>query len=127
MAPWQTEVVAGVLDGEETPEDVARRVAREEAGCEIKELVPIARYLVSPGGTSESIWLYCGHVDSGDVGGIHGLAHEHEDIRVDAVPFAEAHRRLLAGEFLNAPVIIALQWLSANRGELRQRWRGLGR
>ncbi|MGH6933859.1 MAG: NUDIX domain-containing protein, partial [Dongiaceae bacterium] len=126
MAPWQTEVVAGVIDCDETPEAVARREAREEAGCEITALAPIARYLVSPGGTSESIWLFCGCVDSGGVGGIHGLAHEHEDIRVEVVPHAEAHRRLRAGDFLNAPVIIALQWLAANRDDLRRRWREPG-
>jgi ADP-ribose pyrophosphatase len=124
MTPWQTEVVAGVFDGDETPEGVARREAREEAGCEITALIPIARYLVSPGGTSEAIWLFCGRVDSSGVGGIHGLPHEHEDIRVTVVPFADAQRRLTAGEFQNAPVIIALQWLGANRHDLQKRWGG---
>jgi ADP-ribose pyrophosphatase len=122
MAPWQTEVVAGVFDGDETPEDVARREAREEAGCEITALIPVARYLVSPGGTSEAIWLFCGRVDSRGVGGIHGLPHEHEDIRVTVVPFADAQRRLNAGEFQNAPVIIALQWLAAHRDDVQVLW-----
>ena len=120
MAAWQTEVVAGVIDGDEAPEDVARREAKEEADCAIADLIPIARYLVSPGGTSESIWLYCGLVDSQGIGGIHGLAHENEDIRVEVVPYAEAQKRLLAGEYQNAPVIIALQWLGANRDQLRR-------
>jgi ADP-ribose pyrophosphatase len=122
MAPWQTEVVAGVFDGEETPEEVARREAREEAGCLIKDLAPIARYLVSPGGTSESIWLYCGHVDSRGIGGVHGLAHENEDIRVEVVPLATALQRLEEGTYQNAPVIIALQWLAAHREALRRQW-----
>jgi len=124
MPAWQTEIVAGVIDHGETTEDVARREAEEEANCKLLDLVPIARYLVSPGGTSESVQVYCGRVDSRGVGGIHGLPHEHEDIEVEVVPFAEARARLLAGDFTNSPTIIALQWLLLNREDLRRRWLG---
>jgi ADP-ribose pyrophosphatase len=124
MPAWQTEVVAGIIDEGETPEDVAHREAEEEAGCKIQELVPVMRYLVSPGGTSETCQLFCGRIDSCGLGGIHGLAHEHEDIRVEIVPFAEARERLLAGRIGNAPAIIALQWLLLNRDTLRRRWLG---
>jgi ADP-ribose pyrophosphatase len=120
--PWQEEIVAGIIDAGETPEAVAHREAEEEAGCRIQELVAICHYLASPGGTSESVQLYCGRVDGRGVGGIHGLAEEHEDIRVEVVPFAEARERLLAGRFRNAPAIIAMQWLTLNRDELRRRW-----
>jgi ADP-ribose pyrophosphatase len=119
---WQCEVIAGIIDEGETPEAVARREAEEEAGCTIRDLVPICRYLVSPGGSSETVQLYCGRVDSAGIGGIHGLPEEHEDIRVEAVPFAEARDRLLAGRFGNAPTIIALQWLILNRDAVRARW-----
>lgn len=124
MPAWQSEVVAGVIDADERPEAVARREAIEEANCVLTELVPICKYLVSPGGTSETVTLYCGRMDSRGLGGIHGLPHEHEDIKVDVVPFAEAKTRLAAGAFSNAPVILALQWLIANREDLRRRWSG---
>ncbi|MGH6927239.1 MAG: NUDIX domain-containing protein [Dongiaceae bacterium] len=122
MPAWQSEVIAGIIDEGETPEAVARREAQEEAGCAIRDLVRICHYLVSPGGSSETVQLYCGRVDSTGVGGIHGLPEEHEDIRVEVVPFAEARERLLAGRFGNAPTIIALQWLILNRDTLRTRW-----
>jgi ADP-ribose pyrophosphatase len=122
---WQLEFVAGIIDAGETPEEVARREAREEAGCEILDLLPVCRYLVSPGGTSESVRLFCARVDSRGLGGIHGLLHEHEDIRVDVVPFAEARARLEGGRIGNAPTLIALQWLLLNRDELRARWCGI--
>jgi ADP-ribose pyrophosphatase len=124
MPAWQTEVVAGIIDEGETPEAVAHREADEEAGCKLQELVPMLRYLVSPGGTSETCQLFCGRVDSRGLGGIHGLTDEHEDIRVEIVPFAEARDRLLAGRVGNAAAIIALQWLILNRDTLRQRWLG---
>lgn len=119
---WQSEVIAGIIDEGETPEAVAHREAQEEAGCTIRDLVRICHYLVSPGGSSETVQLYCGRVDSTGVGGIHGLPEEHEDIRVEVVPFGEARERLLAGRFGNAPTIIALQWLILNRDMLRARW-----
>ena len=37
-SPWQLEVIAGVLDGNESPESCIRREALEESGCEFKEL-----------------------------------------------------------------------------------------
>lgn len=122
MPAWQEEIIAGIIDDGETAGDVARREAQEEASCTVRDLVPICRYLASPGGSSESVQLYCGRTDSRGIGGVHGLKAEHEDIRVETVPFGEARDRLLAGRFGNAPAIIALQWLILNRDDLRQRW-----
>lgn len=124
FSPWLIEIVAGIIDEGEAPEAVARREAREEAGCTITDLVPVHRYLSSPGGMSESVALYCGRVDSAGVGGVHGLADEHEDIKVEAVPWAEARRRLDGGEIRNSVTIIALQWLALHRDDLRRRWLG---
>ena len=123
--PWQTEIVAGIIEAGETVEAVAARETQEEAGCAILDLVPICRYLASPGGTTESIALYCGRVDSRGVGGLHGLAHEHEDIRVEVVPFATIADRLERDDVGNAVTIIALQWLLLHRDDLRRRWRSL--
>jgi ADP-ribose pyrophosphatase len=110
--------------GHTQAEAVARREAQEEARCEILDLLPIYHYLASPGGTSESVRLFCGRVDSRGLGGVYGLAEEHEDIRVEVVPFAEARARLEGGRIGNAPTIIALQWLLLSRDSLRQRWSG---
>ena len=121
--PWLLEIVAGVIDHpDETPEDVARREAVEEANCHIQEVVHICDYFVSPGGTSERISLFCGKVDAAGAGGVHGLAEEVEDIRVVVVPFAEALVQMRAGKINSAAPIIALQWLQLNHDQLRARW-----
>src|SRR5690606_11031997 len=86
--PWLLELVAGLIDKDEAPEEVARREAQEEAGCTVGALLPIARYLPSPGGSDEFVHLFLGIVDSEGLGGIHGLPDEHEDIRVHLVPLA---------------------------------------
>ena len=119
---WLTEIVAGIIDPGESAEQVARREAVEEAGCTIGELVPVCRYVVSPGGASESVELFCGRVDCAGLGGVHGLEHEHEDIKVEVVPWTEARARLDGGKILNAVTIIGLQWLALHRDELRRRW-----
>jgi len=122
---WQVEVVAGIVDrdGEAEP-DVARREAQEEAGLAIQgELVPIHRCLTSPGGTTETVALFCGRVDSRNAGGIHGVAAEHEDIKVVVKSYREAMRLMRAQKIDNAFTLLALHWLAANRAALRRRWR----
>jgi ADP-ribose pyrophosphatase len=122
LAPWLIEVVAGIVEPGETPEDVVRREAQEEAGCEITTLETIGTVLSSPGGCSEVLYLYCGRVDSEGVGGIHGLDREHEDIRAFTLPADIALERLTRGEFNNASTIMTLQWLALNRERLKQSW-----
>ncbi len=120
--PWLIEPVAGIVKPGESPEAVARREAVEEAGCEIAELEPIGTVLSSPGGCSEVLHLYCGRVDSAGVGGIHGLPHEHEDIRAFTLPLDTALERLAKGEYNNASTVITLQWLALNRDRLKKKW-----
>jgi ADP-ribose pyrophosphatase len=122
---WQLEIVAGLVDhGAEAETDVARREALEEAGLAIEgELVPIHRLLTSPGGSTEAVALFCGRVDAGRAGGVHGLASEHEDIKVVVKSYAEVARLLRAGGIENASTLIALYWLAAHRARLRKRWR----
>lgn len=124
--PWLLEIVAGIMDDpEETPEDVARRETVEEAGCELLDLIPICHYLVSPGGTSESITLFCGRVNAAQVGGIRGVVDEHEDIRLQVVSRSEALDLLDSGRINSAAPIIALQWLKLHHSKLLERWGNL--
>ncbi|WP_370301540.1 ADP-ribose diphosphatase [Alkalimarinus coralli] len=122
QSPWLLELVAGINDEGETPEAVARREGREEAGIEFGELKAICQYLVSPGGTNEKIYLYCGQVDASTAQGVHGLDHEGEDIKVHVVPALQAFEYVANGQINNAASIIALQWLQLNRDTLIAEW-----
>ena len=119
---WLLEIVAGAIETGETAEEVAYRESIEEAGCEIKQLIKINDFFTSPGGTSELLSLFCGKVDTSNVGGIHGLDHEDEDIAVTAMKFNDVYQLLLDGKILSAIPIIAIQWLYINRAKLRQQW-----
>jgi len=120
--PWMTEIVAGMIGDGETAEDVALRESIEESGCEVRDLQRICRYYPSPGACSETIELFCGRVDASNAGGIHGLDHEHEDIRVITVGFDEAMSWIESGRLNSAAVIMALQWLAMNKARLLRAW-----
>jgi len=122
VSPWLIELVAGINEEGENPEDVARREAVEEANLELGELMHICNYLASPGGTTEKVHLYCAHVDSRDVGGVFGLAEEDEDIRVHVVSLEDAMLMVESGQINNAAAIIALQWLALNHNRVEQAW-----
>jgi ADP-ribose pyrophosphatase len=113
---WLLEVVAGMIDAGESPEAALRRELKEELGFVNPRLEPIATFFVSPGGSSERIWLYYAEVSDADrVSDGGGLAQEHEEIRVVHLAEAEVKRRLAAGEFEDAKTIIGLQWLFARQ------------
>lgn len=119
---WLLEIVAGIIDPGELPEDVARRECREEAGVEVGDLVRGPSYLASPGVLTESITLYAARVDSTTCGGIHGLGTEGEDIRVIVLPVDEVRAMMAADQLGNATTLIAVQWLLLNRDTLRAAW-----
>lgn len=122
--PWLIEIVAGIIEDGEGPEEVVRREVVEEAGCEVGEMLPMMDVFTTPGGSSERIAIFLGRVDAEGIGGIHGLADEGEDIRVFTEPLDSALARLAAGGIANLIAVAALQWLALNREEVRRRWRG---
>jgi ADP-ribose pyrophosphatase len=120
--PWLTEIIAGYRDPGETPEATVARESVEEAGCTVTDLVPMCRYYSSPASSNEQIHLFIGRTDSTGLGGIHGLAHEGEDIRVHAVSPATVFAWLDNGRIDSAMAIIALQWFRLNRERIRTLW-----
>ncbi len=121
-SPWMLELVAGVIEAGESEEEVVHREAREEADCELSELIPIARYYTTPGACSERVQLYCGRVTQAGIGAVHGLASEGEDILVHAIAREDALRMLAADQISNGLTLVALQWLALQGESLRQRW-----
>lgn len=120
--PWLIETVAGVIEDTEGAAEMATREAREEANCEITDMLPVMRFFTSPGASTESVTLFCGRVDSSNAGGVHGLEEEGEDIRVMVVSVDEALSLLADGRIVNAKTIIALQWLASNYNDVKNRW-----
>lgn len=114
QSPWQLELIAGMIDTDESPEAVAIRESQEEAGIMLTHLEHILSVWDSPGGTSERLHLFLGLVDSSKVGGIYGLAEENEDIFVHVVSREQAYQWVKQGKIDNVIAVLGLQWLQLN-------------
>lgn len=120
---WLLEIVAGAIEEGELAEEVAYRESVEEAGCKIEEMMLINEFYTTPGGSSERISLFLGKVNTGNIGGVHGLDDEDEDILVSVVKFDEVFEMIESGRIESGVPIIAIQWLYINRDKIREKWR----
>ncbi len=110
-SPWQLEVIAGVLDGDESPESCIRRESLEESGCKIDQLQHLFSFYPSAGACSELFHLYSAQAHLPQQGGIFGMPGEGENIQLHILDYSEITTLLGNGRLKNAPVIMALQWL----------------
>ena len=108
---WQLEIIAGVLDGDESPESCIRRESLEESGCEIDELEHLFSFYPSAGACSELFHLYSAQAHLPEQGGVFGMPDEGENIQLHLIDYSEVTHLLTNGRLRNAPVIMALQWL----------------
>lgn len=120
--PWLVECVAGIIEPGESPEQVARRETVEEAGTEATDIFEVGNYIITPGGSSETVVLFCARIDATQIGGLHGLEHEGEDIRVFTLPLAEAYGMVKDGRINNSMAVISIQYLMLEKTALKARW-----
>lgn len=120
--PWQYEVIAGLIEPGEALEDVARREAMEEAGVTLQDMEKVCEFMPSAGGSDELYTLYAAPADLSRAGGVHGVAEEGEDIRVNVVSLNQALQLIKSGRINNAPCILAVQWLALNKSRLQAKW-----
>ena len=117
--PWLLEIVAGMVEEDESIIDVARRECIEEAGIEVHSFENVYSFYSSPRGCSEKIHVLCALVDSEQAEGIHGVADEGEDIKLIVIDYDELHDLMASGKICAAIPLIALQWLQLNRERLQ--------
>jgi ADP-ribose pyrophosphatase len=111
---WIVDLVAGKIDEGEEPLPCILREVAEEIGYEIKSAQLISSFYVSPGGSSEKIFLFYAETNSGDKvneGG--GKKGEGEDIQLVRIPVKEISDQL--NQFIDAKTIIAIQWYLMNK------------
>jgi nudix-type nucleoside diphosphatase (YffH/AdpP family) len=109
---WIIEIVAGVVERDETPEATIVREIREEIGYQVSDLQRITDFYVTPGGSSERIHLFYAEVGEDDrvsKGG--GLASESEDIQVVQLETEQISRMLENREIHDAKTLLAMMWL----------------
>ncbi len=120
MPTLMVEIVAGLAEEGEAPEEVGRRELEEEAGLVAGAMVPIADFMPSPGSNSARFQIYFTQVDSADAGGWHGLEEEDEEVRAFPATTAEVEAMLREGSIRNGLTLVALQWFLLNHKTLRK-------
>jgi ADP-ribose pyrophosphatase len=120
--PYTDNLAAGGIAEGETPIEAAAREMKEETGLDLREPVVVhPGAFVSSGGTSEKIAIVAGIVDAATCGGIHGNAHESEDIRAVVVPADDFVARVRSAEIADLKTLVAGYWFAENRDRLRAR------
>lgn len=106
---WPTELVAGMLEENETPEAGAIREIDEEIGYSVDKLEFISNFYVSPGGTSERIFLFYVEVNSSDqTRNNRGIGSE--DIQLVRIEKEEVRKMLKENLINDAKTLIGVQY-----------------
>lgn len=116
--PWLIDIVAGRIEAGQSPIETVKREITEESGlppAAIASVETIGVYLTAPHLSSEQLHLFCATVDASQVRGVHGVAHEGEDIRPLVLARRDA-RRLLQTRPLSLWAALALAWLDNRQG-----------
>lgn len=113
---WIMELVAGRIEEKEKPEESITREIAEEIGYEITNLKNIGQYYLSPGGTTERIYIFYSEVNSEnrvELGG--GKIEESEDIKLIKIKVDEIEGIIKRNVIIDAKTIIAIQWFLKNK------------
>jgi ADP-ribose pyrophosphatase len=116
---WVTELVAGMIDWDETAEQAAIRESFEETGYRIRDPRLIGEFFCSPGGTSERFFLFFARVSEEQREGRGGGLRGEEDIKVFHLGIESLFDRLAQGAIDDPKLAIAAYWLKDNLAGLR--------
>ncbi len=117
---WLTECVAGMMEENETPWEVAQREVFEETGLRLRRADLVAHYFIGPGGSSDQVYLFLGEVDNPcQAVGVHGLIEEGEEIEARWVPLEEALQWVDERKIQDAKTLIGLMLLDRHLRKIR--------
>lgn len=108
---WLLEIVAGNVEKGESRETSIQREIEEEIGYETNGFTEIGGFYVSPGSSSERIFIYYTEVTRKEKtkdGG--GKDEECEDIELVKIPVSEIQEMIRNQKFKDAKTMIALLW-----------------
>ena len=108
--PVIIEIVAGIIDEGELPEDAAQRECIEETGCSVKKLKKILSYYPAPGSSESFYHLFLAEIESFEGKRIMGQKDENEDILVGSYSIDEVRNLMKKKKIINGATLIALQW-----------------
>ena len=115
---FRDNLIAGGIDGSESPLEAAVREMLEETGLVLSNPILIhSGAYVSSGGTSEKIAIVYGTVDTTHAGGVHGEASEEEDILTVVLRADDFVARVRSGEINDLKTLVAGYWFAERRSK----------
>jgi len=118
---WLVEIVAGGIAPNEAPEKALFREVEEELGYRINDAKFLHTFFVSPGGTSERIFLYYAEIsESEKVNDGGGLESEHEDIELVWLSAKELEQKVAEGKITDAKTMVAYYWAKERHPAFRR-------
>ena len=110
------EIPAGLLDVTgESLETAARRELLEETGYEAEELTLLTRFMTTPGGNSEVIYIYLAQ-GLKHVGYELGLSGEEVDMQVEWFPLPEVLDSVLSADMQSPSAVVGVMALAHKLG-----------
>lgn len=108
---WLTEIVAGLCEQDESPDETIRRELLEEIGYKADKIDHICSVHLAPGSVTEFMTIFYAEVsEQGKFSEGGGLDHD-EDIRVVRMRPDSLWRAIERGDIADAKTLIAAQWL----------------
>ncbi len=110
-----TEVPAGTIDDNESPEVCIRREIEEETGYKVSEIKRVMQAYLSPGSVTEKLYFFIAEYDETMKRGEGGGTDESEDIEVKETLFDEAVKMVANGSIQDAKTILLIQYAQINK------------
>ncbi|MFD0917039.1 NUDIX domain-containing protein [Pseudahrensia aquimaris] len=112
------EVVAGLIDEGEAPEQAAIRELQEESGLTAKRVEKLCQFLTTPGLADEVIHLFYAEVDASKLVSEAGEASETEQTFPFTLSLDEALNAVDSNGIQNGIAMIALLWFARHKNRL---------
>lgn len=109
------EACAGAIDKNESAKNTILREIEEEVGYKVKELTKIMEIYMSPGASTEKMFLYTApYTQNMKVNEGGGLESENEEIEVMELAFSKALQMVSNGDIMDAKTVVLLQYAQLN-------------
>ncbi|HSQ98231.1 MAG TPA: NUDIX hydrolase [Rickettsiales bacterium] len=114
------EIVAGLVDKNDTMENAITREVKEEANVEILKILKIGSFFPEISFSTREIHLFCGKFDSSNVNKYAGLKSENEETKILLFSKDEVRSMLKNNKIINSHSLIALQWFFLNLNDVEK-------
>ncbi|KTC64976.1 ADP-ribose pyrophosphatase (plasmid) [Legionella adelaidensis] len=111
--PYFIECIAGTIDKEKSPQEIACLEVKEEAGLEVTKLEKIATAYRSPGLMTEKTHYFYAQTEDEPKAGYYGV--ESEDILTHVVSREKTFSLLEECKILDTGTLLMLNWFRANK------------